>query len=169
MIPYFFASASFIIAVSPPALFLSWIDLAIGSSTPLRSSCAVRASLLLISFLEEAEVVAIMAGRAVVGRFKPLPTEVVGLDLALFGIFYSSPNDFTLVSLPTEGVGLPLALFGMLYSSLVVLGSASLPTEGVGLPLALFGTLFSSIPLSFFFPMKSISTAPLRVGSLTAR
>ena len=110
----------------------------------------------------------IMAGRVVVGRFKPLPTEVVGLDLALFGILYSSPSDLTLVNFPTEGVGLPLALFGMFYSSLVVFGIAILPTEGVGLPLALFGT-FSSFLLSFFFPMKSTSSGPLRVGSLAAR
>ena len=68
IIPCFLASASLTTALRPPALTLSYIDSAIGSSIPLRSSCAINASALLISFLEIAEDVATAVGLAEIGR-----------------------------------------------------------------------------------------------------
>ena len=68
IIPCFLASASLTTVLSPPAFALYYIDWAIGSSIPLRSSWAISASSLLISFLEIAEDVAAAVGLVEVGR-----------------------------------------------------------------------------------------------------
>ena len=68
IIPCFLASISFTTELNPPAFILSYIDWAIGSLVPLRSSCTIKASLLLISFLEIAEDAAAAFGLAEIGR-----------------------------------------------------------------------------------------------------